>query len=271
MKRLLAALLSFALLLSLAACKMDPEASTEDSSQAAVDFTPIESGADYFRTRTYTDQYTREDIDYLFHEPVRDTGKQYPLIIFLHGLGNEVSEKSLGTARRFVEALIYLENSSDEYSAYTLVPATPHANEGWWTDSQLDAFKQLIYLVIEQYNIDPNRIYISGISMGGMTTCRLVNEMPPNTFAAAVPLSGVRDITFPYKHYNTAFRIYHSTKDTVVSVSSSRNLYHQMIQAGHPNVELIEFPHGDHTSPLLTVFHEQYDEFFPWLFSQRLP
>ena len=280
MKKLLVGFLLLAVLAALTACRQNPEnipseeatqgSTTQSSTDTTVAFTPIQSGEDYFRTRTYIDERTHEDVDYLFHQPVRDTGKKYPLVIFLHGLGNEVTKTKLGTARYFVEALIYLENSSEEYSAYTLVPTTPHGNEGWWTPSQLSAFKKLIREVISNYNVDPNRVYISGISMGGMVTCQLVNEMSPNTFAAAVPLSGAYQMTSPYEHGNTAFRIYHSTNDQVVSVSQSRNLYNQLRRAGHDNVELIEFPHGDHTSPLRTVFHENYYEFFPWLFSQSL-
>jgi len=247
------------------------DASTSAASYEEVDFTPISSTQDYFKTTSFIEENTSEIIHYLFHEPIRDTGKTAPLVIFLHGQGDTVTEWSPGTATPIVESLIYLENKSQEYSAYTLVPSTPLAYEGSWTETQLYAFKKLISHLIENYNIDPKRIYISGISMGGFATCRLVNEMPPDTFAAAVPLSGARDIAMPKTLYNTAFRIYHVATDTVVSVSHSRSLYQLLTESDHPNVEYTEFESGSHISPLYTVFTTNRDSFFEWLFDQRLP
>ena len=129
----------------------------------------------------------------------------------------------------------------------------------------------MIYHLLETYNIDAKRVYITGISMGGFTTCELVNQMLSNTFAAAVPLSGSQMMTDPETLLNTAFRIYHSTNDTVVNVSCSRDLYQQLLIVNHPKVEYTEFVSGNHTSPLYSVYSEQCYEFFGWMFAQRLP
>ncbi|MBQ8752001.1 MAG: prolyl oligopeptidase family serine peptidase [Clostridia bacterium] len=234
-------------------------------------FVPMASTQEYFETDTYTDENTAEVVHYLFHEPMRDIGEPVPLLIFLHGKGDTVNRWSLGTAGPFVESLMYMENQSYEYSCYTLVPSTPLASEGNWTQSQLWAFKKLLFYVIDNYNVDPKRVYISGISMGGFTTCDLVNELPTDMFAAAVPLSGSRKIVLPEYTFNTAFRIYHVATDNVVNVSCSRELYDLLVQAGHPNVEYVEYPSGSHISPIYTVFVTNRDSFFEWLFSQRIP
>lgn len=167
--------------------------------------------------------------------------------------------------------MMILENEYEEYGAYTLTPSTPFPNQGWWTETQLSAFKKLIYQLIDDYKIDPKRIYITGISMGGFVTCQLVDEMPPNTFAAAVPLSGASNMSDPESLHNTAFRIYHSNRDTTVNVSCSRALNQQLLSSDHPKVEYIEFHHGHHTSPLRDVYSVQRYTFFEWLFAQRLP
>lgn len=244
---------------------------------------PLESEVDWYRgTINTTSDYlkrmkfslTNESgsfIKYLFHCPSYETAEAKPLFIFLHGLGGFVSMEDLGDAKNLVEGLIELENKDEKYAAYTLVPITPDGYEGWWTDTQISNFKKLIKKLIENYNIDPKRIYITGFSMGGMTTCRLVNEMPANTFAAAVPLAGISDIYSPLSHKNTAFRIYHATGDTTVSISSSRRLYQQLKDAGHPKVELIEFEGGHHKTPLDEVYIGQKEEFFEWIFAQKLP
>ena len=233
-------------------------------------FTPVYSTAEYFETRQFYDDVTEQTIHYLFHEPLRDSDEPMPLVIFLHGKGDSVTATSPGTATPMVRSLMALENESHEYSTYTLVPSTPLAHEGQWTGFQVMAFKMLLWDLIEQYNIDENRIYLSGVSMGGFMTCRLVSEMP-GTFAAAVPLSGAQNLSSALASHGTAFRIYHVATDPVVDVSWSRELYEQLQNSGHPNAEYIEYPTGNHVSPIYTVFESDREEFFSWLFNQRLP
>lgn len=235
-----------------------------------IPFTPVTSTQEYFTTEAYNDDITGETVHYLFHEPLRNTGVPAPLLIFLHGKGDSVTAGYPGTATPFVQAHMALENQSYQYGAYTLVPSTPLAHEGQWSDFQVFAFKMLLEHVLETYNIDPKRVYISGISMGGFMTCQLVSEMP-NTFAAAVPLSGARNMSAAITSHNTAFRIYHVATDSVVDVVWSQQLYQQLTDSGHPNVEYTEYPTGSHISPIYTVFQDDRDAFFSWLFAQRLP
>ena len=169
-------------------------------------FTPVYSTAEYFETRQFYDDVTQQTIHYLFHEPLRDSDELMPLVIFLHGKGDSVTATSPGTATPMVRSLMALENESHEYSTYTLVPSTPLAHEGQWTGFQVMAFKMLLWNLIEQYNIDTHRIYLSGVSMGGFMTCRLVSEMH-GTFAAAVPLSGAQNLSSALASHNTAYRI----------------------------------------------------------------
>ncbi len=226
------------------------------------------STENYFETLQFYDDFSEETIQYLFHEPLRDSGEPMPLVIFLHDTGDAVTARSLGTADPLVRSLMALENESYEYSTYTLVPITPLAHEGEWSVSQIVAFQELLHDLIERYNIDEKRIYISGVSMGGFMTCQFVSEMP-NTFAAAVTLSGAQDLWEPLDSLGTAFRIYHVAGDPVVDASCSRSLYQQLLGVNHPNVKYIEYSTGDHISPIYTVFESNRDAFFSWLFSQR--
>ena len=235
-----------------------------------IPFTPVYSTAEYFQTRQFYDDITEQTVHYLLHEPLRDSDEPMPLVIFLHGKGDSVTAASPGTAAPLVHSLMELENQSHEYSTYTLVPSTPLAHEGQWTGFQVMAFKMLLWDLIEQYNIDEDRIYLSGVSMGGFMTCQLVSEMP-GIFAAAVPLSGAQNLSSALASHSTAFRIYHVATDQVVDVSWSRALYEQLLNSRHPNAEYIEYPTGSHISPIYTVFEAERDEFFSWLFNQRLP
>ena len=224
----------------------------------------------YFDMTYFSPTNSRNKIQCLFHEPIRqNTGESYPLIIYLHGKGETLSATNWGSGKVFIESLMDMENAAEKFSAYTLVPVTPIGKDGWWTDTEFIFLKCLIDRLVRSYHIDAKRIYVTGISMGGYTTCRLLKEMPPDTFAAAVPLSGAYTMNDPESVHNTAFRIYHSAADTVVDVSRSRDLYQQLVDSNHPNVEYFESEYGGHMSPLQTAYGDPY--FYFWLFEQSLP
>ncbi len=248
----------------------ETEATTTTTEPTEPPFTPVYTAEQYFEEFTFYDEVTEEDIEYLFHEPLRQSDEPFPLTIFLHGRGDPVCHTYTGTATPFVLSLIALENKDSAYGCYTLVPCTPLSYEGDWTFAQVTAFKKLLYELIETYNIDESRIYISGVSMGGFMTCRLVSELP-DMFAAAIPLSGAQNLSWPGRARDTAFRIYHAATDTIVHVSCSRNLYQQLLNAQHPNVAYVEYPTGAHITPIYTVFEANREEFFSWMFSQRRP
>ncbi len=278
MSNRLIALLAVACLLCLSACSApisDNGATTVTTAVPtttvdynALPFTPVSSSAEYFETLQFYDDTTEQTVHYLFHEPLRQLNEPQPLVIFLHGKGDSVTADFPGTATPLTNSLMMLENRDYRYSTYTLVPITPLAHEGDWTSFQVFAFKMLLWDLIERYNIDKNRIYLSGVSLGGFMTCRLVSEMP-DTFAAAVPLSGALPVSSPLSVHHTAFRIYHVATDPVVNVSGSRALYEQLAESKHPNAEYVEYPSGNHVSPIYTVFEHDRDAFFEWLFAQR--
>lgn len=282
-KRFVCVALSVFLIFSLAACgqtsfETPDQSSSQDSSSALASskvekpaFSPNTTVARYFETKSYFDAEANDTIEYMLHQPIRETDEKAPLFIFLHGLYEPVNVDSLGTALKPVESLMTLENVDERFGAYVLVPSTPLPNEGWWTESQIAALKTLIYKVIADYNIDEKRVSLAGISMGGYTTCRLVDEMPPNTFAAAVTISAASNLTNPKAHFNTAFRIYHAEKDETISPACSLEFEKQLSNAGHPDFECTVFEGGDHLSPLTNVFKNNSVGFFDWLFSQRLP
>ena len=246
-----------------------PTTAATTASYDSLPFTPVHSTEEYFQTLEFYDDATEHTVHYLFHKPLRNSGEPMPLVIFLHGKGDSVTAANPGTATPMVRSLMALENQSYEYSAYTLVPVTPLAHEGQWTQFQIFAFKMLLWDILDRYNIDESRIYLSGVSMGGFMTCQLVSEMP-GTFAAAVPISGAQNLSSAWASHGTAFRIYHVATDAVVDVKWSQDLYEQLLNSHHPNAEYTEYPTGSHISPIYTVFTDNRDEFFPWLFRQRL-
>ncbi len=278
MKKILSLTLVLLLIFSLSACtKNEKKAQSSNqndktSNQTSSENQPSQndtSNEPLVQPKNYFEEKSNLGIDYLFHKPARQTDKKYPLIIFLHGMNDKVYKSDLGIASTLVLSLIQYENESDDYSTYTLIPTTPES--GSWQPSQFENLKTLITTTINNQNIDPKRVYIAGVSMGGWTVCRLINEMPPNTFAAAIPFSGCNNLQNPELHLNTAFRIYHNANDTIVNESCTIALNQQLLNAGHKNTDYQIFSFGDHGTCVNIVFSGNATTFFPWLFQQKLP
>lgn len=208
-----------------------------------------------------------------------DTDTQYPLVLFLHGAGERGNDNELQLlhgANMFTNPV-----NRTNYPTFALFPQCP-TNSFWapinrsdikdesfypyqaQMPASLQAVKELLDNFIDNYPIDPNRIYIMGLSMGGMGTFDMVCRYP-YLFAAAIPICGGINIKrLGEIETTTSFRIYHGDADSVVPVSSSRNAY-TTLKAKNADVKYIEFPGIDHNSwtPAFNM-----PDFMAWLFSQ---
>ena len=208
-----------------------------------------------------------------------ESGKQYPLVIFLHGAGERGSdnEKQLTHGSQMFLNPVNREN----YPAYVLFPQCPES--GYWAYSSrpesfeggkmpanpqltpvMRTLKQLIDSYISRNDIDKSRVYVMGLSIGGMATydisCRY-----PETFAAAIAICGTVNPSRMAAAKSVKFRIFHGDADDVVPVEGSRGAYRALKAAG-ADVEYIEFPGCNHGSwnPAFC-----YPDFMQWLFAQR--
>ena len=139
---------------------------------------------------------------YLLFTPkdYKSDGKKWPLMLFLHGLG-ECSKDDLSRVK--IHGPPHLVDSRPDFPFVVVSPqATPPAGykEGVaYTSEQIIALAgptwkaeeliQLVDHVAATMNIDRDRIYVTGLSMGGFGTWRLVAAYP-DRFAAAVPICG---------------------------------------------------------------------------------
>lgn len=210
-----------------------------------------------------------------------DPAKRYPLLLFLHGAGergidNEAQLKHGG------DMLASYENQK-AYPAIILVPQCP-PDPDWWLTSvrsadgdrnfpanapispSLAAVKQLLDSYIAKGIVDTKRIYVTGLSMGGMGTFDLVCRYP-NLFAAAAPICGGANLSrlanFKGK---TAFSVYHGAVDGVVDVQFSRDAVETLRKAG-VEVRYKEYPGVNHNS-WDNAFAEP--DFLGWFFSHSL-
>jgi|GEM_PF-1739938 len=190
-------------------------------------------------------------MSYRVHKPAeKEKNKKYPVLIHFHGSGEADNVMdypeycSTLTGSVLIEKLIEkINNNPQSYESYVVMPL---AYDGGPDPAYV---KWIIDKLINEESADPNRIYITGVSMGGFASCDFMYSHP-NVPACVVPICGARsdsrEASFSASK-NIPIRIYHSDDDDVVSVEESRELYKNLTKAGHKNVEYFEttgYGHG---------------------------
>lgn len=144
----------------------------------------------------------------------KNSGK-FPLLIFLHGAGEKGNGKDqLNRAIKFGPGR-EIENGKN----FPFVILSPQTNE-WWDAKKLN---DLIDLAIKNYNVDPNRVYMTGLSMGAMGTFHFAASYP-DRLAAMVGYAGKADNRKVCRYSNVPLWAFHGDKDPTVHVSGSISL-----------------------------------------------
>jgi len=183
-------------------------------------------------------------LDYFrYLPPGYDTepGKKWPMILFLHGAGERGTDPDL--VKRFGIARIVEER---DLPFITISPQCPERRT--WSD-YLSALDDLISLSIDTLNVDPQRIYLTGLSMGGHGTWHLAAEYP-NRFAAIAPVCGQapRLAGFPDRAAEIAHIpcwVFHGAKDDIIPISASQVMVEKLRQCG-AEVHFTIYPDAGH-------------------------
>lgn len=220
---------------------------------------------------------TGGSLPYRLFRPVLQGNKTYPLVVFLHGSGergNDNEKQLWNGVRNFT-----LPGNQKKYPCFVLAPQCPE-RERWvevdfraaahhQPDSISAPLQNVMYLILElsgKEPIDPKRIYITGLSMGGFGTWDLICRYP-SFFAAAVPVCGGGDTSRAPHLSNTPVWAFHGAKDDVVLPALSSDMILAIRKAGgHPKLTL--YPDANHNS-----WDAAYSEkkMFRWLFRQVNP
>ncbi len=212
-----------------------------------------------------------------------EAGKKFPLVLVLHGAGERGNdnEKQLTHGAK----LFLREEVRTDYPAIVLFPQCP--SEEYWSSVQIDRSKMpypmefdyekyplrwplaaAIALVEEfkrQERVDEKRVYITGLSMGGMGTFEAVYRYP-KLFAAALPICGGGDaIHYGKQMKKIPFWIFHGDKDGVVDVKLSREMVARLKEL-KANVKYTEYPGVNHNS-WDNAFAEP--DYLRWMFSWK--
>lgn len=207
--------------------------------------------------------------------------KRYPLIVFLHGSGERGNDNE---AQLKHGGFLFLKDSIRQgFPAIVIFPQCP--GDSSWAPIKLQRdtsgkitgmlfngpqpvpgqlVKALVDQLLAEHKVDSKRIYLGGLSLGGMGTWDLLARYP-KVWAAAFPICGAGNVKTVSQFSHVPIWIFHGGADPVVPVQFSRD-YYAALQAAHAEVKYSEYP---------GVGHNSWDNAFaeptlvPWLFEHK--
>ena len=205
--------------------------------------------------------------DYLLFLPKgygEDAAKQWPLMLFLHGAGERGDNLALVAVHGPPKLVA---NQPD----FPFILVSPQCPEGQTWDN--DVLLALLDEVMADYRVDPTRVYLTGLSMGGYGTWSL-GLSHPERFAAIAPICGGGDtikvlLADPAKA--PALRslpvwAFHGAKDPVVNPDESQRMVNTLKRAGCQDVQLTVHPEAQHDSWTVTYNNP---ELYRWFLSHQ--
>lgn len=195
-----------------------------------------------------------------------DPSREWPLVVFLHGMGERGSdgwrqtEVGIGKAIRWnpdrFPCLVVMPQCSK-----TTVWSSPTNDNGAPAPSHID---DAIAYVERYFNVDKDRVSLTGLSMGGYGTFAY-GANNADRFSAFAPICGGGDTSDATKLAQVPMKVFHGGADTVVAPDRSRVMV-EAIRAAGGSVTYTEYPGVGHNS-----WDDAYGdpETISWLISQR--
>jgi predicted peptidase len=204
-------------------------------------------------------------LKYLLYLPAGyadDPAQRWPLILFLHGAGERGDDLNLVR----VHGIPKVAETRADFPFIVVSPQCPV--DSWWADYRM-VLTALLDQVAGLYRVDLDRVYLTGLSMGGFGTWVLAAS-EPQRFAAIAPICGggfwmygFPDRARVIKHIPTW--VFHGAKDPVVPLRESEVMV-EALKAHGGDVRLTIYPEAGHDS-----WTETYNnpEFYTWLLQHR--
>lgn len=183
-----------------------------------------------------------QSIPYLLFLPQAYDTNKWPLMLFLHGRGESqgplASVKKWGPPRRLEhgERLPYIVAS----------PQCP-PTESWAQPGQQALLVALLDHLVKEYHVDPDRIYLTGLSMGGFGSWRLAADHPER-FAAVVPVCGGGKPEDASKLKDLPIWVWHGVDDPTVPFRRSEEMVEAIKKAGSTTIRFTGLEHIGHNS-----------------------
>jgi predicted peptidase len=207
-------------------------------------------------------QVEGKDYRYMVHVPPGyDASAKWPLILFLHGKGERGDD---GVAQTKAGIGPAIRKNPDLYSsAIVLMPQCP--DHCWWVGAT-EYISLTLEKTCDEFSIDPDRIYLTGLSMGGFGSW-MYGADHADIFAAVAPICGGGRASDAERLVNVPTWVFHGAADNTVPVEFSRRMVDVLRKKGG-NVRYTEYPGVGHNS-----WDNAYNdpEFAKWLLEQRKP
>lgn len=200
-------------------------------------------------------------LNYLLHLPngyEKESPQKWPLILFLHGMG----ERGDDMEKVKVHGIPKIVEQEPGFPFIAVSPQCP-ADSFW--NAEHDAVIALLDEIAANYNVDSNRIYLTGLSMGGYGTWHLASVYP-GRFAAIVPICGGGNPERAEALKKTPVWAFHGAKDEAVPLKESEKMVDALRACGG-NAQLTVYPEAKHDSWTETYANP---EVYAWLLRHSL-
>ncbi len=184
-----------------------------------------------------------------------DQKESSPLMLFLHGVGERGDNLDLVKAHGPPKLIA----AGKHFPFIVVSPQCP--NGQWWQPVELAT---LLDDIVEKYKVDQDRIYVTGLSMGGFGTWALA-AYQPNRFAAIVPICGGGEVYWGDTLAHIPTWAFHGAIDPIVPPERSKQMVDSLKKhGGHPKLTI--YPYALHDS-----WTEAYNtpELYEWLLQQK--
>jgi predicted peptidase len=197
-------------------------------------------------------------LEYLLSLPkgYRTSKEQFPLILFLHGSG----ERGSDLENIKLHGLPKVLEAGLELPCIVVSPQCP--SDSWW---DTEALTVLLDQLEKTLRIDPDRIYVTGLSMGGFATWELAIRNPKR-FAAIVPICGGGEPLFTFEITHLPVWVFHGAKDDVVPLEYSERMVKALKKYGNKLVKFKIYKHAKHDSWTKTYANPKV---FAWMLEQK--
>jgi pimeloyl-ACP methyl ester carboxylesterase len=176
---------------------------------------------------------------------------KWPLILFLHGAGERGD--SLDLVKRHGPPKLVEEGKNFDFIIVS--PQCP--SRQWWSAELLN---RLLDEIIAKYKVDEEKIYVTGLSMGGFGTWDLASEYPQR-FAAIAPICGSGHPELAWNMRHIPAWVFHGAKDEVVSIGLSEIMVKSLAKY-NDKVKFTVYPDAHHDSWTETYDNPKLYEWF---------
>jgi len=206
------------------------------------------------RSGQTTEVFTRDTskMQYLLYLPknYQEEKSNFPLMIFLHGSGERGSDIEL--------VKMHGPPRLAEEKDFPFIIVSPQCPTGQRWDIEL--LNDLVDDITLKYNVDNNRIYLTGLSMGGYGTWAFASKYP-GKFAAIAPICGGGDLENVSNIKNVPVWAFHGAKDSVVPLARSEEMVKALRETGG-FVTFTVYPEAGHDSWTDTYNNEALYKWF---------